>query len=339
MPSHPTSRCQENSTEPRRARRVPRSFDPWARSNSARIKRIVRERHWTSQGSEMLRLNLLGAFSLVNGRVAITIRNRKAQALLALLALAPAHSCQRERLATLLWPDHPEGAARQSLRQCLSILRRSVPELSLVTCLDRVGFEAEAIAIDVSEFEALCADKNIESLKLATELYHGDLLECFDARSDLFEAWLIRERIRFRTVAMSALRLLLDCLKEKPPREEAYRIAHRLLAIDPLQEDVHRALMRLYFDDGQTALALRQFKRCKAVLRSELDVDPDDETMTLYRNFNSARAQGAAKRTGTTEQLAVSARSTFQPCGETAAMRSVGCTPRRMSHGERRWRR
>ncbi len=286
----------------------------------------------------MLRLNLLGAFSLVNGRVAITIGNKKAQALLALLALAPAHSCQRVRLATLLWPDHPGGAARQSLRQCLSILRRNVPELPLVTDHDRVGFAAETIAIDVSEFEALYADKNIESLKLATELYHGDLLECFDARSDLLEAWLIGERIRFRTMATSALRLLLDCLKETPPRDEVYRIAHQLLAIDPLQEDVHRSLMRLYFDDGQTALALRQFKRCKAALRNELDVDPDDETMALYRNFNSARAQGAAKRNGTAE-LAVSARSTLQPCGETAAMRRVGCTTRRMSRGERRWRR
>ena len=263
-------------------------------------------------GSEMLRLNLLGTFSLDCGQD-VTISNRKAQALLALLALAPAHSCPRERLATLLWPDRPEEAARQSLRQCLSVLRRNVPELPLVTDHDRVGFDAKAIAIDVSEFDALCIDRKIEALTRAADLYRGDLLECFDARSDLFESWLIGERIRLRTAATSALRLLLNILMEKHPRDGAYRIAHRLLAIDPLQEDVHRALMRLHFDDGQNALALRQFKRCKAILRNELDVEPDDQTKALYRQFNSARAQGSTKRNGMTEERASLTHGIVQP--------------------------
>jgi len=260
----------------------------------------------------MLRLNFLGTFSLDHAK-AVTISNRKAQALLALLALAPPHSCSRERLATLLWPDHPEGAARQSLRQCLSALRQNVPELPLVTDHDRVGFNASTIAIDVVEFEALCSDRNIEGRRLAMELYHGDLLECFDAKSDLFEAWLIGERIRLRAMATSTLRLLLDGLIEKQPRDEAYRIAHRLLAIDPLQEDIHRALMKLYFDDGQTALALRQFKRCKAILRTELDVEPDNETKELHRQFNSARAQGPARCNVTANGLAASNRGAVEP--------------------------
>jgi hypothetical protein len=89
------------------------------------------------------------------------------------------------------------------------VLRQSIPELPLVTDHDRVGFNAGAIAIDVLEFEALCGERNIEGLRLAMELYHGDLLECFDAKSDLFEAWLIGERIRLRAMATSTLRILL----------------------------------------------------------------------------------------------------------------------------------
>jgi len=263
-------------------------------------------------GSEMLRLNFLGTFSLDHGSV-VTVSNRKAQALLALLTLAPRHSCSRERLAALLWPDRTEGVARQSLRQCLSVLRQSIPELPLVTDHDRVGFNAGAIAIDVLEFEALCGERNIEGLRLAMELYHGDLLECFDAKSDLFEAWLIGERIRLRAMATSTLRILLDGQIEKHLREEARRIAHRLVAIDPLQEDIHRALMKLHFDDGQTALALRQFKRCKAILRSELDVEPDNQTKELYRQIISARAQGPAMRNVTAEGLAASKLGAVQP--------------------------
>src|SRR6201990_3182194 len=207
----------------------------------------------------MLRLNLFGTFSLESEQ-AIAVSSKKAQALLALLALTPGQFYSRERLAALLRPVNPEEAARQSLRQCISVLRRNVPGLPLVADHDRLAFVAEAVARGVPEFENLCADRSAKALKLATELYRGDLLECFDARSDLFEAWLIGERIRLRAMAISALRALLDHLRKRNPRDEAYGIAHRLLAIDPLQEDVHRTLMRMHFEDGQTARALRPVK-------------------------------------------------------------------------------
>ena len=263
----------------------------------------------------MLRLNLFGTFSL-DSRQIITISNRKAQALLALLALAPRQSYPRERLATLLWPDSPEGAARQSLRQCISVLRRDAPDLPLVTDHDRLAFAANAIAVDVSEFEMLCADRGTRALKLVAGLYRGDLLDGFDARSDLFETWLIGERIRLRSMATSALQTLLSCLLDEHPRDEAYGVAHRLLAIDPLQEDVHRTLMRMHFEDGQTALALRQFKRCETVLRNELDVEPDAETKALYRGINGARARGPAKRNGNTDEQSALTHGMARPRSE-----------------------
>jgi len=259
----------------------------------------------------MLRLNLFGTFSMDSGQI-IAISNRKAQALLALLALAPGQSYPRERLATLLWPDSPEGAARQSLRQCTSDLRRDAPILPLVTDHDRLGFIAKGIAGDVSEFETLCADRSTKALKLAAGLYRGDLLEGLDARSDRFEAWLIEERNRLRTLATSALRVLLDHLQNEHLRDEACAVAHRLLAIDPLQEDVHRALMRMHFEDGQTTLAHRQFKRCELILRNELDIEPDAETKALYREHHNARARGSVKRNGGAVGVAAFARETAQ---------------------------
>jgi DNA-binding SARP family transcriptional activator len=249
----------------------------------------------------MLRLNLLGSFCLDNGQF-ITISNRKAQALVAFLAVAPrGQSCTRERLAAMLWPDSPENAARQSLRQCVSVLRRNVPDLPLVNNHDRLALARKAMIIDVSEFEMLCADRSAGALKRVAGLYCGDLLEGFDARSDRFEAWLIEERIRLRTMAISALRSLLHYSMDKHPLDEAYGVAHRLLAIDPLQEDVHRALMRMHFNDGQATLALKQFKRCEIILRNELDIEPDAETRALYREHKSARARGSAERNGNTD--------------------------------------
>jgi DNA-binding SARP family transcriptional activator/pimeloyl-ACP methyl ester carboxylesterase len=241
----------------------------------------------------MLRLNLLGAFAMERDGSA-ALRNKKAQALIAYLALSPGTTHSRERLATLLWPDSSEEAARQSLRQCVSTLRRDLVDLPLSVDHDLLGIEPGRIATDVGEFNDALVDSSMASLKRAVALYRGHLLEGLNAKSDLFEEWLLGERTRLRAAATSAFHLLLKQLQAAGAREEAIAVALRLLAIDPLQEEIDRALMRLYFEQGQTALALRQYKRCEAILRKELDVEPDQETRALYQELLRHRSRRKA---------------------------------------------
>jgi predicted ATPase len=58
--------------------------------------------------------------------------------------------------------------------------------------------------------------------------------------------------------------------------------ALRLLALDPLQESVHRTLMRLYLRLGRRGAGLRQYQACLDLLRRELDAEPEDQTRRLY---------------------------------------------------------
>jgi DNA-binding SARP family transcriptional activator len=65
---------------------------------------------------------LLGTFVIeanVGRRIPISVRSRKARALLAYLAMKPDYRARREELATLFWGDNPDALARHSLRQCL----------------------------------------------------------------------------------------------------------------------------------------------------------------------------------------------------------------------------
>jgi DNA-binding SARP family transcriptional activator/pimeloyl-ACP methyl ester carboxylesterase len=241
----------------------------------------------------MPRLSLLGPFSIERDGP-VVLRNKKAQALVAYLAMAPGVVHARERLATLLWPDSSEEAARQSLRQCVSALRRELADLAISVDHDLLGFEAGRIATDVDEFKAALIDPSLSNLRRAAALYRGDLLEGLNARSDLFDEWLLGERTRLRSAAISALHALLRELQGAGAREEAIAVALRLLAIDPLQEDVDRVLMRLYFEQGQTALALRQYKRCEAILRQELNVEPDQNTKALYQELLRHRTRPRA---------------------------------------------
>lgn len=248
---------------------------------------------WPNSSDGMPRLSLLGPFSFErNGPVAL--RSKKVQALVAFLAMSPGVAHTRERLVTLLWPDSNEEAARQSLRQSISTLRREAPDLPLSADHDLVGFEVGAVLTDVAEFGAALADPTVANLKRIAALYRGQLLEGLDAISDLFEEWLLGERGRLRAAAISAFRTLLQQLQQDGAREEAIALALRLLTIDPLQEDVGRALMRLYSDQGQTALALRQYKRCETILRNELNVEPDQETKALYQELLRQRTRRKA---------------------------------------------
>ncbi len=51
----------------------------------------------------------------------------------------------------------------------------------------------------------------------------------------------------------------------------------RLLTLDPLQEGVHRALMRHYLEQGRRRSALEQYRACREVLRKELGIEPEPE--------------------------------------------------------------
>src|SRR5262249_39733772 len=60
---------------------------------------------------------------------------------------------------------------------------------------------------------------------------------------------------------------------------------HRILTNDPLREEAHRELIRLYIADGRVSEAYRQFKDCADILSRELGAEPMAETIALIRTL------------------------------------------------------
>ena len=106
-----------------------------------------------------LQVTLLGGFQarLPDGRPVVFAR-KKAQALLAYLALQPDRAHPREKLAALLWGDVPGERARHSLRQALLALRRALSGAA-ARCVaeegDGVSVDSSLIDVDVVGFERL----------------------------------------------------------------------------------------------------------------------------------------------------------------------------------------
>src|SRR5947207_1402495 len=233
-----------------------------------------------------LSIGLLGGFCARLGPgQPLTIRRNKAPALLAYLALRPALAHSRESLAGLLWSGTTDEHARHNLRQTLFALRRAVEIGPTPFRLEgeTVALPSEAIAVDVAAFERCVQQGTRDTLHEAVTLYRGELLEGFSLDEAPFDDWVAGERQRLRELAMGGLDRLLALNVAAGAVEQSVATGVRLLALDPLRESAHRALMELYARQGRRTAALRQYQVCVEALRRELGVGPEPATTQCYQ--------------------------------------------------------
>jgi DNA-binding SARP family transcriptional activator len=234
-------------------------------------------------------VTLLGGFEVrLQTGARVVLPTHKYRALLAFLAVPAGRAHPREKLVALLWDDLPRDRGRSALRQAIFAIRQAldgegVP--GLIVQGDGVALNADAVCVDVGEFERAAGEGQLASLERAARLYGGDFLAGLPLTGKPFEDWLTVERERLREHAIETLARLLTGQRHAGAREAGVQTALRLLALDPLQEPVHRALIALYVDLGRRAAALRQYQVCVGLLRRELGVEPEPETRALYREI------------------------------------------------------
>ena len=247
-----------------------------------------------------LLLTLFGAFhARLDPGSALVIPSRKGQALLAYLALAGGRTHSRDALATLLWPDSPAEQARGSLRYVLAVTRRALGPTArpcLITDAENVAIDRDRVEVDVTTFERLAAQGDLPALERAARLYAGELLAGLRFSEPQFEEWLRSERERLRECALGVLARVLTAQNEAGNTDAAIQAALRLLSLDPLQEPVHRTLMRLYARQGRRGVALKQYRLCVDALERELGAEPERETKALYHELLSAPREAPRSR-------------------------------------------
>lgn len=243
-------------------------------------------------------LELFGGFQLTSADGdAIVIQRRKGAALLGYLGSVIGSASTRDKLASLLWGQSVQRLARQSLRQILSVLTQDLAGDSAgILCLDgqMVSLDPRHVQVDASEFVKLISQADGESLTKAVGLYKGEFLAGISTDAPDFEDWLHQSRSQYRDLALQGLVQLIEQQHLAGDLELAAKSASQALRIDPFREDIHRRLMGMYAERGMRAAALSQFRACEAVLRRELGVAPDDETVGLY---NKILARGEASPT------------------------------------------
>lgn len=218
--------------------------------------------------------------------------------LLAYLALGRGRFFSRSELMNTLWADQGDPISTGTFNTTLWRLRKALaqPPLArddLVVCDRRgaVGLNTEdALQVDVDCFAQLVApalakplealtDTDVAQLRRGVALYRDDILAGFS------DDWALRERELHRRMMLNALARLMQVSVLAQDHAQAIAHAQDILHRDPLREDVHRELMRLFLVIGQRALALRQFELCREALRHELAIPPMPETLAVYQQI------------------------------------------------------
>ncbi len=225
----------------------------------------------------MLRVRLLGELQAeADGEPVAMPPGRRAWALLAWLALHPGEHA-RGSVAARFWPDVLDSSARASLRSALWELRRALGgDEALVAGRDRIALRSET---DLAAFDAFVAAGRLEE---AVALHRGPLL------ADLDDDWVLEARDEHAERLGAAL-ARLAAAADRPA--DAVGWARRRLALDPLDEDAARDLMRRLADAGDRPGALAAYDRLSDRLRSALGLAPSAETRALAAEV---RAEGAA---------------------------------------------
>jgi DNA-binding SARP family transcriptional activator len=215
----------------------------------------------------ILQVELFGCMRVThnNWLTELTI-TREIQSLLAYLLLQRHRVHSRDALAGIFWGEQSQEKAHGSLNTALWKLRKALePEGILpgtylkVTHPGEVGFNKESPHwLDIQVFEdkinntlthpfQTVEEIHIADLEKVLGLYKGELLE------GCYKDWALRERERLRALYVKSLIYLLNYYGFHRIYEKAITYGQQVLDLNPLREEIHREMIKLYIENGQRA--------------------------------------------------------------------------------------
>jgi DNA-binding SARP family transcriptional activator len=255
-----------------------------------------------------LRVRLLGGFCVERaggGQAVSDWQRSSAKSLTKILAAHPGHALHREQVIDILWPGVDTESALNSFGKALHAARRALQpglvrrqDSAYLGLADAVlVLNTAYVVVDMDQFEQLAGDAmrrgEIGAYEAALAVYGGELLP-----EDRYENWCSERRGVLAEVRVRLLSGLAEVLERGGAYNEAADRLRDVLQQDPTREAAHRQLMRLYARMGTPDQAARQFRLCEAVLRRNLDLAPQPQTVSLYDDIVVGRLSPQPSRAG-----------------------------------------
>jgi DNA-binding SARP family transcriptional activator/Tfp pilus assembly protein PilF len=242
-------------------------------------------------GFSVVRFRLLGPLRVWDGAVWVPVRAAQQRLVLAILLIEAGRLVSVDRLLEEVWGERPPRAAGSVLRGYVMRLRRLLGQVGGPLVTHGGGYE---LAIDDDDldsrvFDRLAGagrraladgdtDKAVATLSDALAMWRGPALADVPASRTVtaHRAWLEQARL-----AATEDRLGGELAQGR--YGEVITELSRLLDEHPLQERLWATLMLALYRDGRRGDALDAYRRARAVLTTELGLEPGQRLQDLHR--------------------------------------------------------
>jgi DNA-binding SARP family transcriptional activator len=234
---------------------------------------------------------ILGPLEVRQAGRPVRIPGAKERALLVLLLLHANESVHVDRLIDDLWSGSPPATARKSIQVRVAALRKVLPRGVVQT--EGAGYAIRTVRdeLDLHRFERLVAagrealddarPRDAEAaLDEALALWRGSALADFR-----FESFAQPAIARLEEVHLSAVELRMDAALALGRSADAVAELEELVVAHPLRERLRGQLMLALYREGRQADALEVYRRTRALLVSELGIEPGPALQQLERRI------------------------------------------------------
>ena len=229
------------------------------------------------------RVLLLGRFAVERDGVDMTPQPGRTALLVKALALRGATTS--DEVVDLLWPDADLATGKARLRNVLSRIRSTTPDL-VVRDEDTLRL-ATGTDVDVERFEeaaehALAApgEERAGLARGALIRYGGELLP-----GDRYEDWALAPRERLRRRHLALLDVVAGAALDDGDLDEAGDLLERAIAVDPLEEARYVELARALISQGRPRRAREVVDQGVGVV-ADLGLEPGPALAALLEELD-----------------------------------------------------
>lgn len=247
-----------------------------------RLRRYQTDRGIKDTRKNTLQVRCFGSFEIgYSGREPIKWRTEKTKELFAYLLQQRRRDISKDTIIDALWQDDEYDKALRQLYNGVYYIRRALVEYGIDGDTLRIDgnyrLHLGTVDWDVDRFCALYQRKEDRMAALAEmeALYLGDYL------AGAHYNWAFTERERLLTMYIHGVVELSKLYVAKERSTDAASILLKAYHANPYEEDVTESLLSLYRGTGNKTAALRHFQRYQRLLRTEMNISPDERIRRL----------------------------------------------------------
>jgi ATP/maltotriose-dependent transcriptional regulator MalT/DNA-binding SARP family transcriptional activator len=221
--------------------------------------------------------------------------SKRARDMLCFIASRQHRRASKDTLIDTFWRDDVPESIEKRFHPTVSYIRKALNSNQLLRQNFLLYRDGDYLLnpdfsyrTDVEEFDALVAEAAAahrrgqsercqQAYEEAVALYRGEFMH------GTHDAWVEEQRSYYRNQYLRILEKLTSAAQEAGEWERSLSLAQKILGDDPFREEVHCRVMRAHAALGNRLAAKEQYETLSNLLRTELGVEPGQETQRVYR--------------------------------------------------------